>query len=351
MTISRRHFLGTVAAAAAIPPFALHAQELPKVRFIMPGATMRPYLTYVYGGEILGFNKSLGITTDFNGVQGSSAAVQLVLAGEGDIAHLGMLDFIFAKLKQPTLPARLIYCQDYTSAYVTAVPADSKIQTIADLKGKSVGVLSLASGSVWSTRSQLALAGVDPASVTLLPTGPEAGAMAALRSGQVDAINYHIGTIGVMENLGLKFRFFAPQIPSTGFLVSDGFLAKNRDLVVKAMQGVALATAFQLESPEASVRAFYKKYGNPPGDFAKAVADNTHITKRNMAAFRQLNETRPWGELTPKEWNDLVAFAGASSGLTKDSKMEIFFDSSLLAEINKIDMSTATAAVKSALAQ
>jgi NitT/TauT family transport system substrate-binding protein len=329
----------------------VRAEDLPKVRFIMPGATFRPYLNYVYGGELLGFNKKLGLTADYNGVQGSSAAVQLVLAGEGDIAHLGMLDFILAKIKQPNLPVRLIYCQDYTSAYVMAVPENSKITSITELKGKSIGVLSIASGAVLTAKSQLRLAGVDPNDVNILPTGTEAGAMAAMRTGQVDALNYHIGTIGVMENMGAKFRTFAPRIPSTGYLVSDRFLAKNRDLVVKAMQAVELATIFMLENPTASVRTFYKAYGTPQGDAAKILEQDVHVAKLNMAAFRQLNETRPWGELTQKEWDDLVAFSGPASGLTSEAKMPTYFDASLIGDINKIDTNWATTAAKAALTQ
>jgi NitT/TauT family transport system substrate-binding protein len=332
MRVTRRQFLGTAAAATALalPGWAL-AETLQKLRVIMPGAATRPYLDYVYGAEGFGFNKKLGLTADYNGVQGSGAALQLLVAGEGDIVHLGILEYIAAKLKQPSLPTRLIYCQDYASAYVMAVPDDSPVKSIADLKDKTIGVLSLSSGAVPTAKAQLREAGVDPNSVTIVPTGAESGALAGLKSKQVDAVNYHIGTIGVMENLGAKFRLFTPKIPSTGFAVSDALLAKNRDLVVRGMQGVVLSTIVTLANPAAAVRDYYKQFGPPQGDLDTAL----------------LNDTRPWGELREEEWGRLVAFAGPDT-IPADAKLASFFDSSLLSDINKADTSWAYVAAKAA---
>jgi NitT/TauT family transport system substrate-binding protein len=47
------------------------------------------------------------------------------------------------------IKAKIFYTAYQTNGYGLAVPADSPIQKAADLKGKNIGVTSLASAGVW----------------------------------------------------------------------------------------------------------------------------------------------------------------------------------------------------------
>src|SRR5260370_36515613 len=74
--------------------------------------------------------------------------------------------------------------------YGIAVPVDSPIKTFADLKGKKIGVTSMASAGVIVARALAASNGFNPdKDVTILVAGEAAQTAALLRNKQVDALS------------------------------------------------------------------------------------------------------------------------------------------------------------------
>ena len=142
------------------------ARPLTKVRYVSSSPVIRPYHAYIYAGARAGLHAKIGVEPEILTIAGSQPQYhQLLISGDGDIGNIGILEFIATKKKQPTLPLSVVYCHDYSSSYVTVVPEDSPIMTAADLKGKSVGVTSLASGAVPTMKAMARLAGIDPASI------------------------------------------------------------------------------------------------------------------------------------------------------------------------------------------
>src|SRR5262249_15831866 len=133
---TRRNFLQAAAGAGLLP--ALHpwhgarAQALPKVRYVASSPVVRPYHAYLYAVARAGRQQRSGMERELLCISGSAATLQLLIAGDADIGNIGILEFIAAKKRQPTLPLSLIYCHDYRSSYVTVVPEDSPIKTVAD---------------------------------------------------------------------------------------------------------------------------------------------------------------------------------------------------------------------------
>src|SRR4051794_8409624 len=147
VTTTRRRFLQAT-AGLSLAPWAAQAQAMTKVRYVSSSPVGRPYHAYLYAGAKAGLHAKIGVDPEFLFIAGSGAVLQLLLSGDGDIGNIGILEFIASKQKQPTLPLSVVYCHDYSSSYITVVPEDSPVKTAADLKGKSVGVTSLASGAV-----------------------------------------------------------------------------------------------------------------------------------------------------------------------------------------------------------
>src|SRR6202040_2549380 len=74
--------------------------------------------------------------------------------------------------------------------YGIAVPEDSPVKTFADLKGKRIGVISMASAGVIIPRPLAAMNGLDPVrDVSIRVAGEAAQTAALLRSHQVDALS------------------------------------------------------------------------------------------------------------------------------------------------------------------
>jgi len=71
-----------------------------------------------------------------------------------------------------------------------------------------------------------------------------------------------------------------------------------------------------------------------------------------LSIFKQPDDGRRWGELTQADWDKLVAFAGPEFDLkSEDTRFADFFNNSLVDDVNKVDITLAEKAAKSAQAQ
>ena len=146
MNTTRRMFLQAAAGLGLAPWSPASAQSLSKIKYVHSSPVARPYHAYSFSGKGAGLYDKIGLVPEFLFISGSAATLQLLISGDAHIGNIGILEFISSKKKQPTLPLSVVYCHDYHGSYVTVVPEDSPIKSVADLKGKTVGVLSLAAG-------------------------------------------------------------------------------------------------------------------------------------------------------------------------------------------------------------
>jgi NitT/TauT family transport system substrate-binding protein len=109
------------------------------------------------------------------------------------------------------LPLTAFYELDYPFKYGLAVKPDSQIHSLADLKGKTVGVDVLSDSSSATLKALLKDNGVDPNSVTIIASGVGAASGQALDSGKIDALFYYDVGYGTILQAGIKMKFV--QIP------------------------------------------------------------------------------------------------------------------------------------------
>jgi ABC-type nitrate/sulfonate/bicarbonate transport system substrate-binding protein len=128
MATTRRTFLQAAAGWASRHPPPDRATDGGKIRYVSSSPVIRPYHAYIYAGARAGLHAKIGLEPEILTIAGSAAVLQLLISGDGDIGNIGILEFIAAKKKQPTLPLSVVYCHDYSSSYVTVVPEDSPIR-------------------------------------------------------------------------------------------------------------------------------------------------------------------------------------------------------------------------------
>ena len=343
----RATLLGAGALAGMSFPFVARSQSRPLVRFAGAAPVPRADHAWMNLGIPMGYYEKLGFRGEYLPTAGSAAAVQLVLSGAAEVANSGFLELIAMKQRQPNLPVHMYYNQERASSYQIIVLPDSPVKTVADLKGKTIGVPSLASGAVPFARGMLKREKVDPKEANFLAIGVGPQALAALRGKQVDAISIFIGSIAAMESMGQEFRYFTAKIAGAGMVMRDDFVAKNPELAVNIFKGLVLNQRIMQMNPDAVVRAFFKQYGTPPGDMQKNLRDNAHLVKRTAEVFQQPDEKLPWGLYTDDEWSRLREFfAGDESLIPANAKLSDYFNGSLVAEGNKVDMKMAEEAIK-----
>jgi len=221
-----------------------------------------------------GFSKEEGLDVEVRFSTGGPQATQIIASGGADVGQVTQEPPIEGYDKG--IRGKMFYTQFTRLIYHVAVPADSSIQSFADLKGKKIGVSNMASASLIVARSALRKNGV-PIEDIFLPVGLADGAVAALRSGQVQALSMWTAAYASMMRVGMTFRFLyhptVAEIGSGGFFASDKTLVEKREALIKFGRSMAKSTIFMLENPEATLRMYWKfnPAGKPPGTDEEAL--------------------------------------------------------------------------------
>jgi NitT/TauT family transport system substrate-binding protein len=145
-------------------------------------------------------------------------------------------------------------------------------KAVADLKGKKIGVTAPGSSTNIMANFVLAKAGLKPSDVSYIGVGASSGAVAAMRSGQIDAISNLDPVITLLQRSGdLKIvtdtrivaeadRVFGGPMPAACLYAKSEFVEKN--------PGTAQALA------NAIVRADKWIQQAGPGDVIKVVPES-----------------------------------------------------------------------------
>ncbi|MGH7765828.1 MAG: ABC transporter substrate-binding protein [Candidatus Binatia bacterium] len=127
---------------------------------------------------------------------------------------------------------------------LVAAPA---INSIADLKGRLIGISSRGGLHDITIRKMLQQSGVDPAEANLLVVGGQGAMLAAVMSGRISAglLNPPYNFLGYgqgLKNLGFAGSFI--RIPSTGLVTTRERLEGSPDQVRRMTRALARARAF-----------------------------------------------------------------------------------------------------------
>src|SRR6476661_10338425 len=138
-----------------------------------------------------------------------------------------------AIIRQQGIKIKNFYTAYQANIYGIAVPEDSAIKTFADLKGKKIGVTSMASAGVIIARALAANHGFNPdKDISIVVAGEAAQTAALLRSHQVDALSQFDTQYALTENAGAKLRLLDAKdianFPSNGFIALEERLASHR---------------------------------------------------------------------------------------------------------------------------
>jgi len=253
----------------------------------------------------LGWFEKDGIKVELVPLPGSTDCVKLVATKELQ-ASLPSVEPL-AIIRPQGVKAKFFYTAYQANIYGIAVPADSPVKSITDLKGKKIGVTSMASAGVIVARALVKQAGMSPDSdVSIVVAGEAAQTAALINSKQVDALSQFDTQYALTSNAGAKLRLLDhPEIkkfPSNGFVALEDYLKNNRKEAVALARGYAKGTVFAIANPEAAIRILWEVYPQtkPTGkDEATALRDDL-ITLQARA------KSWPYQQVDGKRWGDNV---------------------------------------------
>lgn len=273
MSTTRRQALKTMVALGASAAIARGARaQAPtqdRLSVVISSATFEPgtsTLTSLPDG--LGFWREEGLTVELRSARGSALGGQMVMSGQADVVHAGTS----VGLMQPVARgARLtaFYHMISQNFQMPAVPEDSPIRSLADLRGKRLGVIGQGTATVPIVKAVIEDAGVDPNSVTFIDVGYGAQAATALwNQRSVDGLAMYDSVYAAIENVNPeRYRLRLLRSPlsdrisfQTALVAQTPAIQTKRAALVKLGRGHAKALIFGLENPEAAVQIHWRRY-------------------------------------------------------------------------------------------
>src|SRR6478736_5901567 len=153
----------------------------------------------------LGWYAKMGIKVQLVPLPGSTDCVKTVATKDVDYSVPSIEPL--AIIRPQGVKALNFYTAYQGNIYGIMVPQNSPIKTIADLKGKRIGVTSMASAGVIIARALAKENGMNPdTDIKIVVAGEAAQTAALLRSGQVAALSQFDTQYALTENAGAKLR-------------------------------------------------------------------------------------------------------------------------------------------------
>ncbi len=263
MTLAKTLPAALLFAAAITGAASAFAQNVQKVRIGYPPAWSAVEAAIPFG-DTLGYFKEEGIALEYVSVQGTAVLMPQVANGSVEFGIMSPDLAVIGAAKGEAFPIKFFYNFYPRHIFEFTVLADSSIKTLADLKGKKLGVGALSWGNLPMSRLMLQQAGVTwMKDVQVVPVGVGAAAWERLKSGSVDALNLPATQNVLMEQAGTPIRRL--EIPaeyrkvfSNGIATSDALIERNPALVAGMGRAVTKSLVACMANTEACVRAYWK---------------------------------------------------------------------------------------------
>ena len=238
------------------------------------------------------------------------------------------------------------YTAYQANIYGIAVPEDSPIKTFADLKGKKIGVTSMASAGVIVARALASNNGFNPdRDISIVVAGEAAQTAALLRGKQIDALSQFDTQYALTENAGAKLRLLDTKdianFPSNGLIALEERLANNRAEAVALAQGYAKGTIFAIANPEAAIRILWEVFPQTKAtgkSEADAMRDDVKTLEARAKSWRlESVGAKKWGDNSVENYGAYVDFLVKNGLLKEKVATGDLITNDLIDDINKFD--------------
>ena len=306
---------GAPQPAVPVPTAATRAKI--RVAFGLPlGNSSNPF---AWIGRELGYFDEEGVDPEIVSTSGNNAqADAMLLSNQIEVGIFGLDPILRPAATGKTIPARAVFNVQNRSQYEGIVLPDSPIRTLADLKGKKIGIPELGASLETYVIAVLADAGLQPSDVEYVATGIGVPMGEALKRGEIDVGYATRGQIGPLELRGYQLRFlprpaFAEEF-ITGNVIARSDLSPETEAALKGyLRAYAKSIVFTKENPEAAIRISWKMY---PDGKPKGVSDEQALqdaVKTNQAYMSYIDKAEgKWGYMPPDKIQFYANYLGVA---------------------------------------
>ena len=303
-SVSRRAFAGAaglVVATLAAP--ALRAQpklEKTRVALAVGGKAALYYLPLTISDQ-LGYFRAEGLEIEISDFAGGARALQAVVGGSADVCSGAFEHTINLQSKNQMFQAFVLQGRAPQIAFGVSTKSMPNYKTVTDLRGKKIGVTGAGSSTNMVANLVLSRGGLKAGDVSFIGVGTAAGALNALRSGQIDAISNVDPVMTMLEQKGdVKIisdtRTLKGTLEVFGGAMPAGCLYAPTDFVQKNPNTCQAMT-------HAIVRGLKWLQTAGPGDIIKTVPESYLLGDRALylASFNKVRESISLDGLIPDD--------------------------------------------------
>jgi ABC-type nitrate/sulfonate/bicarbonate transport system substrate-binding protein len=254
---TRRMWTGTVVflIALASSTFSAPAPGAERVRFALPGHSMGylPLIVAIHRGF---FNEE-GIDLELIRLVPTVAHNALLL---NEVQYHGLADSGLRLAARGAPIKAIFYGADRPMYYLVG---NKEIRTVAELKGKKIGVSTFGGTSDLSARLLLKQHGIDEKNAILLQFGTESTRVGALKAGAADAIIVPVPAVAILKQEGYREIAFvgdAVEFASNGYSTTEKRIKENPQEVKKVVRSIYRGLRFAKENPEETIKIIEKEW-------------------------------------------------------------------------------------------
>ena len=298
----RRRQLTLLAAASVAAPLVRAQPRLEKAKLsIAVGGKAAFYYLPLTISEQLGYFKAEGLDVEISDFAGGARSLQALVGGSADVVAGAYEHTINMQSKNQHIQSVVLMGRAPQIAMGVSTRALPAYRTIADLRGKKIGVSAPGSSTNMVANLVLSRAGVKASEVSYVGVGTSAGALAALRAGQIDAMSNTDPVMTMLEQKGevkiisdtrtLKGtqEVFGGPMPAACFYTHTEFVQKNPN----TCQALANAIVHGLKWLQTA----------GPSDIIKTVPEGYLLGDRALylASFNKIREAIALDGILPEE--------------------------------------------------
>lgn len=207
-------------------------------------------------------------------VAGGAGTIPIVESESAQVGYTGSEAMLLTAARGVDTGMEVFFDQNRANIFKIGVLPDSKVKTIADLKGTSIGVRVMPSAmSFYITGLLKSMGMVADKDFQIISVGAGGGSISELEKGNISAFVNSDTLYAAMENAGAKFRYldpgeYAKHYSSGGIFAKRSYLASHKDEACAFGRGLAEGVEFALANPDAAVQLHWKHYpeAKPKGD-------------------------------------------------------------------------------------
>jgi NitT/TauT family transport system substrate-binding protein len=263
MSISRARgvlssFLGLAFAISGPCVQSSHAADLTSFRvgISAPVVTIFP----IWMGEAGGFYEKEGLKVEVITMEGGSRGVQVLLSGEIQAMHVGLAPVVQANKQGADL--RLVTSTGNTIPIT--IFATMAIKSMAELKGKTIGISTFGSETDIAISIALKQVGLSRQDVTISQIGGSSQRFAALSAGRIDAAPLLEPGITMAKEKGFNplVDLAAANTPwiFDSVVVTNSYLKGQRDTLTRFVRGYVAGAYLALSDEKKAKEVIAQKF-------------------------------------------------------------------------------------------